>query len=369
MNITRGKIKSGQRVVIYGPEGIGKSTLAAAFPQPVFIDTEGSTGHMDVSRAPKPTSWSALKQSVAALRKDPQGFQTLVIDTADWAERLCEAHIIDTASNPKIKSIEDFGYGKGFTIAAEEFGKLLNYLNDMQEEGWNIVITAHAQIRKFEQPDEIGAYDRWELKLSKKASAMLKEWADAVLFANYKTLVVETESKSKKAQGGRRVLFTTHHPAWDAKNRWGLPDEVPMAFDAIAAHIPTLLNGKAAAAPKPPTPEEELAEVDRKHGVRTPGDSDYERKEREAIDNPAVTAPQPTGTKVPFDNPGGFPTKLWDLMHADGITEEEVRKAVAARGYYPEATPIDRYADDFVDGVLVGNWAKVANLIKTQIRK
>lgn len=336
MNIIKGKQKQTQRVVIYGPEGIGKSTFASQFPDPVFIDVEGSTMQMDVARTPKPSSWSAFKQQLSELRgAGPKEFKTLVIDTVDWAEQLVSDHVIAEAANPKIKSIEDFGYGKGFTFISEHIGKLLNYLNEMQQEGWNIVLLAHAQLRKFEQPDEIGAYDRWELKLAKKSCSLVKEWADAVLFCNYRTFVVDADGR-KKAQGGQRVIFTNHHPAWDAKNRWGLPEEIKMEYAAIAEHIP----GEAIRAPY-----------------------DYEEREREAIDDPKATAPQPTGTSIPEDNPGGFPTRLWELMQGSGVTEGDIRKVVAARGYYPESTTIDRYDDEFVDGVLVASWDKVLGMI------
>ena len=93
-------------------------------------------------------------------------------------------------------------------------------------------------MRKFEQPDEMGAYDRWELKLSKQCSPLIKEWADMVLFCNYKTFVVNVDNKgvqkgTNKAQGGKRVMYTSHHPCWDAKNRDNLPDELSMEYEAI----------------------------------------------------------------------------------------------------------------------------------------
>jgi hypothetical protein len=150
---------------VYGPEGIGKSTFAAQFPDPLFIDTEGSTKNMDVARLPKPSSWTMLKEQIIWVRANPGLCQTLVIDTADWAEQLCMDSICTTADKA---GIEDFGYGKGYVYLAEEFGRLLNTLEDLVEKGINIVITAHAQMRKFEQPDEMGQYDRWELKLQKK---------------------------------------------------------------------------------------------------------------------------------------------------------------------------------------------------------
>jgi hypothetical protein len=179
MDITSGKIESAQKVIIYGPEGIGKSTFASKFPSPLFSDTEGSTKHMDVRRLPKPTSWTLLKEEVAYVKANPTVCKTYIIDTFDWAERLCIAKIC--ADNNK-KSIEDFGYGSGYVYELEEIGRFLNSLDELIELGINVVLTAHAQLRKFEQPDEMGAYDRWELKLGKKTSSqispILKEWAD-----------------------------------------------------------------------------------------------------------------------------------------------------------------------------------------------
>ena len=196
MDITSGKIESAQKVIIYGPEGIGKSTFASKFPNPLFSDTEGSTKHMDVRRLPKPTSWTLLKEEVAYVKANPTVCKTYIIDTFDWAERLCIAKIC--ADNNK-KSIEDFGYGSGYVYELEEIGRFLNSLDELIDLGINVVLTAHAQLRKFEQPDEMGAYDRWELKLGKKTSSqispILKEWADMILFVNYKTFSVATDDK------------------------------------------------------------------------------------------------------------------------------------------------------------------------------
>jgi hypothetical protein len=241
MNIITGIINSAQKVVIYGPEGIGKSTFASKFPDPVFIDTEGSTKKLNVARTPKPTSWTMLFEQVKYFKDNPNKCKTLVVDTADWAERLCVEHI---CSKSQKSGIEDFGYGKGYVYLEEEFGRLLNLLEELIERGINVVVTAHAQMRKFEQPDELGAYDRWELKLEKKTAPLLKEWADIVLFANYKTYVVNVDGQGaqkgkNKAQGGKRVMYTTHHSCWDAKNRHDLDDELPLEYQAIAHCIPS----------------------------------------------------------------------------------------------------------------------------------
>lgn len=202
MEITKGKIQKAKKVVIYGPEGIGKSTFAARFPGAVFIDTEGSTNDMDVARLPRPTSWNMLFDEIEYIKTHTNECRTLVIDTVDWAELLCVEHICAVHNK---KGIEDFGYGNGYVYTKEEFGRFLNKLSDLIEIGINVVLTAHAQLRKFEQPDELGAYDRWELKLGKKTqsqtSPLVKEWADMLLFANYKTFSIAVKVKVETPEG------------------------------------------------------------------------------------------------------------------------------------------------------------------------
>lgn len=141
LKIIPGKLGGAMKVVIYGPEGIGKSTLAAKFPRPLFIDTEGSTRHMDVQRTERPTSWAMLLELVRCIKADPGLCSTLVIDTADWAEQLCITSICDSK---RISGIEDMGYGKGYVYVAEEFGRLLNLLEEAVDNGIHVVLTAHA---------------------------------------------------------------------------------------------------------------------------------------------------------------------------------------------------------------------------------
>ena len=338
MKIIKGKIESAQKVVIYGPEGIGKSTFAAQFPDPLFIDTEGSTKEMDLSRLEKPTSWAMLKNQIAFVKANPTVCKTLVIDTIDWAEQLC---INDICALYGKSGIEDFGYGNGYVYEKEEFGRFLNLLEDIIAAGINVVLTAHAQLRKFSQPDEFGEYDRWELKLGKKTgsqiSPLVKEWADMVLFANYKTVAVQADKEGNKfkAQGGERVMYTSHHPCWDAKNRHGLPEVLPFDYAQIA-HVFR----------KKPTAPAEDAEIEK------------------LVDQTPAAPPEPAERETPHI-PDGIPQALADLMRQNNVSDEDIRLVVSQRGYFPFDTPITSYPPDFVSGCLIGAWEQVYGLIMT----
>ena len=350
MQITSGIIESAQKVVVYGPEGIGKSYFASKFPKPVFSDTEGSTKHMNVARLPKPASWGQLLEQVKYIKLNPNAYKTLVIDTVDWAEKLC---VDEICARAKKGGIEDFGYGKGFTYLAEEFIKLLKLLEEVVETGVNVVLVAHAHMRKFEQPDEMGAYDRWEIKLQKKTSPLVKEWADMILFANYKTHVIKTDDNKSKAQGGKRVMYTTHHPCWDAKNRHNLLTEHVFEFDEIKHCIPDGLNKEAKK--EPPTEKKVVADTPPVlEGVEIIEGATTESSEKVAWDDVGVD----------ITPPSNIPKPLADLMLANKVSESEIQKAVESKGYYPKGTPITNYDPNFINGVLVGAWGKVFEMIE-----
>ena len=229
--ITTGKIHRAQKCVNFGPEGIGKTTFASKFPNPLFIDTEGGTSHLDVARVMCPQKWDDL---IALIDESASAnvCKTLVIDTIDWAEQIASAHICEKY---RVKSIEQMGYGKGYTYLAEEMERFLAALNKVIDSGKHVVLNAHAKMRKQELPDEQGAFDRWELKLTRNVAPLIKEWADLLLFINYKTFVTVSDDKATaKAKGGKRVMYASHHPCWDAKNRHGLPDEMPFDYEQIA---------------------------------------------------------------------------------------------------------------------------------------
>lgn len=232
--ITKGKVKSAIRLVAYGSEGIGKSTFASKFPEPLFIDAEGGTKQLDVARFPTPETWRDLLEEIDAVIEEPDICQTLVIDTIDRAEAMLISAILEEAH---VDSIEKYGggYGKGFTYLQERFTKdLLNRLDRVIAKGVNVVLLAHAQMRKLESPDE-PPYDRWELKVSKKVAPIVKEWSDILLFMNYSIKVVEENGRNKAKGTAKRLMHANHRPTYDAKNRYGLGDDMPLDFEPLRA--------------------------------------------------------------------------------------------------------------------------------------
>jgi len=234
LNIIRGIQVAPVRAVLYGTEGIGKSTLAAQFPQPIILDTEFGSGRIDCARVLCPDAGS-LESAMLDLGGDAQGFKTVVIDSADWAERRIIEALIRKAGK---KSIEDFGFGKGYTMVAEACSRILGLADQLVARGLHVVFVAHSTIKKTSPPDETDGYDRWELKLTRQTAPLFKEWSDLLLFCNYKTKLIEGSDGRKKATGGKtRIMYAERCAAWDAKNRFGLPAEMPMEIGQLAAAI------------------------------------------------------------------------------------------------------------------------------------
>ena len=321
--LTCGIVKRPIRVVVYGPEGIGKTSFAAMSPNALIIDTEEGSHQLPVARLPKPASWAVLLDEVRAVAEDPSCCSTLVVDTLDAAEQLCVEHVCSHAQ-PKKASIEGWGYGKGYVILKEEFAKLLYELDRVIEAGVNVVCTSHSQLRKFERPDELGAFDRFEMKLTKHVAPLVKEWCDLLLFADYQTYVVTDENGGHaKASGGKRILRTTHSPSWDAKNRLELPEVMDLDIEPL---LPFFTNHLTDAPSKSPVME---------HA------------------NPSqLVAEQPATDDA-----------LVALMQRDGVTVGELSSVIDARGYQPVGTPFEAYDQGFRSW-LVDQWANVLQAIQ-----
>jgi hypothetical protein len=241
MKIISGKQQRPQRVVIYGVESVGKTTFASKFPNPLFLDIEGGSNHLAVDRVAVAT-WKELNHCISEAAAT--NYETIVIDSADWAERLAVEDLLATS---KKQSVEDFGFGKGWVMTAEKISRFLTALDSLIDSGKHVVVLAHSKVQRTEPPDILAAYDRYELKLSKQSSPLVKEWADELWFFRFKTKSVTQDGGKAKGIGGKeRVIYTTHSAAYDAKTRSGLAEELPMDWESVAN-----LFGKPAAAPKP----------------------------------------------------------------------------------------------------------------------
>ena len=240
------KIHSGRRhtpprLLVYGVEGIGKSSLGAKSPDAIFIPTEDGLDQIDCDSFPLAKSVGDVEAALTALATEKHDYQTVVIDSLDWLERLIWADLCEKYGAASIDKV-DGGYAKGYTHAVVQLQSILDglaYLRDERE--MMVVLLAHAKVEKFEDP-ESAAYDRYTPRLHRKANALICEWVDAILFATRK-IITQTEDAGFNRKrttaaglghdGGERILRCVGTPACVAKNRYSLPAELPLAWTAL----------------------------------------------------------------------------------------------------------------------------------------
>ena len=232
--ITTGKAQQPPRIMIYGSEGVGKSTFAASAPKPVFVQTEDGLSEIDCAKFPLCTSFAEVVEQLKAIRDGEHEFQTLCVDSLDWLERLIWDRV---CADYGVKSIEkaDGGYGKGYTYALTYWREIVNLLNEIRaKKRMAVILVAHAKVERFEDPEH-PAYDRYQPRLHKSANSLVCEWADAVLFASRRMRVDSTTGKAAPvgADGGERILRTNGSPACNAKNRYSLPSEMALSWQAF----------------------------------------------------------------------------------------------------------------------------------------
>lgn len=234
--VTSGKIDSPDRTLLLGTEGVGKTSFAAKIPGVVFMPVEAGTNQIALpARLPKPETWQDAIDMVEELRtSQAHSYKALAIDTVDALEALCWDFI---CKRDNMKSVEDYGFGKGYAAALDEWRRFIAELERLwRDRDMQIVLIAHTHIRTFKNP-EGEDYDRYELKLNAKAGGLLKEWSDAVLFARFEELP-NKDPKTKRVRGvstGMRVMHTVRTAAYDAKNRFSLPETMPFSYPEYAA--------------------------------------------------------------------------------------------------------------------------------------
>lgn len=230
--ISEGIQKIPDLMILFGPDGIGKSTFASTAPNPIFLDLEKSSRRLSVKRYDKAKTFRDAVSFIDDLTKEKHEFKTLVIDSLSELERLIWDHVCFMEGVGNIEQVGG-GFSKGYTVALKPWSEFRSAVTRLQDtKGMNVIMTAHAEVKTFTDPATNSAYDRYQIKLQKHAAAFVREWVDFVGFANFNTHTKGKENAAKhKAYGdGVRILYTERRPAWDAKNRLTLPLQMELDY-------------------------------------------------------------------------------------------------------------------------------------------
>lgn len=234
------------RMVVYGTHGVGKSSFAAQAPNPVFIQTEEGLDALDVTAFPLARTYDEVMEAIGSLYSEDHEFKTVVLDSADWLEKLIFKQV---AVNQKVANIEDIGYGKGYGFAVDLWHNIMEGFDLLRnEKGMGVIMLAHTQVKRYDDP-LTDSYDRYMLDLHKGGASIISEWCDLLMFANYRVSTVKSDigfnQKKTRAVGiGERVLHTQERPGWVAKSRWSLPDTLPLDYEAFSTALTTAMEPK-----------------------------------------------------------------------------------------------------------------------------
>lgn len=239
--IQRGKTSLPPRLVVYGTEGIGKSTFACSAPSPIVIQTEDGLGQIEADKFPVAARLEDVQADLIELETQEHEYQTLVLDSLDWLERLIWDYV---CRSQKKEDISQFGYGQGYTLALKYWRELLEQMDRLRAtKGIAVILVAHSKIERYEDP-EAPAYDRYSPRLHKLAAGVISEWCDALLFATRRIRVSEEQGRggvrhlaATTKSGEERVLRCVGGPACMAKNRFGLPNEIPLSWESFVSAI------------------------------------------------------------------------------------------------------------------------------------
>jgi len=232
------------RMNITGTDGIGKSTFAAGAPDPIFICAEDGLRYISVDHFPVCETYSDVVQQIKTLGSQDHDYKTVVLDTTDATERLCQEQVKETHN---IKTIEALGFGKGFTESYELFCQILRGLEALSvAKQMHVILLSHVQIRTFSDPEH-EPYDRYELNTHKKVASYIRAWVDFNLFANHEFTTVKSgqgfnEKYRGKTFSDNRYLFTQRTAAFDAKSRLQLPRRIDLAWPSFVGACEQVVN-------------------------------------------------------------------------------------------------------------------------------
>lgn len=224
--ITRGRTAEPPRLVLYGMEGIGKSTFAAKFPNPVFIQTEDGLGMIDCAKFPLAQSFEDAYKYTEALTIQDNDFQSVVVDSLDWLERLIWDQV---ATDNKVDNIEQIGFGKGYTMALTYWRRYLALLSKLHQQNKILLLLAHAVAEDYSDP-EVSSLKRFTPRLHKGARSLIAEYVDVILLAT------RAYGAAKGDANNPRIVRTEASPYQVAKSRYAIPSEMPLdAAEVLSA--------------------------------------------------------------------------------------------------------------------------------------
>jgi hypothetical protein len=246
--IKTGKEAKPRRCLLYGTHGVGKSTWASQAPNPIFIQTEDGLDDLGVARFSLAKTFDAVMDMLTEINLGEHKFKTLVIDSVDWLEKLIWQTVVNNWTKTKVTSIDEIDYWHGYKLALTHWTRFKNALDIIREKReMNIVLISHCKVEKYNAPDGVD-YDRYCPSVYKTASAYLQEWADEVFFCKFKSNIIKSGSgfneKEKAIGEGRRVIYTNERPAYLAKNRLGIKDNIEMTWEAYQGHFSNGNNAK-----------------------------------------------------------------------------------------------------------------------------
>ena len=236
-----GKTPLPPRVMIYGYEGVGKSTFAASAPKPIFIQTENGLNQISTNKFPLAKTWDEVVAQMSAIAEEEHDFQTLVIDSLSGLERLIFAEVCKRFG---VKNIEkaDGGYARGYKHALDWWETFLQGLEVIStKRNMMIILIAHVGVQEVKDP-ESQTYHRTAPRMHHLAEGMISQWCDAVLQAKQNFRIQKTTegfgseraiATALGADGGERVIRTVGTAAVIAKNRFGLPEYMPLDFNTF----------------------------------------------------------------------------------------------------------------------------------------
>jgi hypothetical protein len=228
-DIRMGSKQKPPRIIVHGEAAVGKTHLASQTRKPLMLDVEDGLGKIKMHNV-RCESYDDVMENLEELATTKHEFKTVCIDSLDWFERLLWEK---TCADNNWASIDTPSFGKGYSETLRYWGRYIEKLNAVREKGMMIFQICHSEVRKVEDP-RIEAYDRYSLKLHKKAAALLLEHSDACFFAAKKLGTIKVQGKSgmtTKTVSGDRIIYTNNDPAYLAKNRYNLPDELPMDWE------------------------------------------------------------------------------------------------------------------------------------------